>query len=518
VGAITDHVIRLRDVFCVHRTPQGDAAALQGLDLEVERGEVVCVLGPSGAGKSTLLRVIAGVQRPSTGSVRLADRDIGRARARERAALRHRHIGFLGQRSEEALSPGLTAQQALMLPLALRGVDRQRRRARAEELLNAVGLSDRAHARPPELSGGERQRVALCAALAHAPMLLVADEPTGELDRVGATSTYELILSLIRSARASAIIASHDSEAARYADRTIGLRDGRVVEEGRNGATTLVVGRGGWVRLPSQLQHASRIGNRVAARACEDGILLARAVDQGRSSEQPTGASRSAVGPSHQPARVELTGVARGYGDGPRERLVISGFSHRFAVGTFTVVTGRSGSGKTTLLRLMAGLTRPQRGQITIDGLALIAQDAEQLAAVRRQRIGYMSQDPAPVGFLSALENVVVALSLRGWAEDKAALRARRVLELVGLSERAAQRSSRLSAGETQRLALARALAGARGLLLVDEPTSRLDEANARRVAALLARAASSDDQTVICATHDPAVIAEATDVVALEA
>jgi putative ABC transport system ATP-binding protein len=212
-----------------------------------------------------------------------------------------------------------------------------------------------------------------------------------------------------------------------------------------------------------------------------------------------------------------LTAVTRGYGDGPRERLIISGFSHCFAAGTFTVVTGRSGSGKTTLLRLVAGLTRPQQGHIAIDGLALATLDAEQLAAVRRQRIGYISQDPMPAAFLSALETIVVALSLRGWSEDLAAQRARRVLELVGLSEPAEQRSSRLSAGEIQRLALARGLAGARGLLLVDEPTSHLDEANARRVAALLARAASRDEQTVICATHDPAVIAEATDVVALE-
>jgi ABC-type lipoprotein export system ATPase subunit len=518
MGAMSGHVVRLRDVFCVHRTAQGDAASLQGLDLELERGEIVCVLGPSGAGKTTLLRVIAGLQLPSAGSVRLLDRDIGRVGTRERAALRHRHVGFLGQSSEETLAPVLSAKQALTLPLALRGVGRCRREARAEELLDAVRLRDRADARPIELSGGERQRVALCAALAHAPTLLLADEPSGELDQASAISAYEVIVSLVRSAGASAIIASHDPLAENHADRTIGLRDGRVVEERSKGATILLVGRGGWVQLPRTLQATARLGNRVTAREVKDGVLLARAADgEAGCFEQATPPAGSAVGPSHEPVRVELTSVSRSYGEGPGQRAVLTGFSHDFAAGQLTVVTGRSGSGKTTLLRLIAGLDRPTVGQITIDGLPLGTQNGEQLARLRRQRIGLMPQDPTPVAFLTAHENVVLALSIRGWDEDLAARRAQRVLDLVGLSERARQRASRLSAGEIQRLALARGLAGACGLLLIDEPTSRLDEANAGRVAALLAHAASSDEQTVICATHDPAVIAEAAEIVPLE-
>jgi peptide/nickel transport system ATP-binding protein/energy-coupling factor transport system ATP-binding protein len=516
MGSVSASVVTLRGVFCVHRTGQGDAAALQGLDLGLDRGEVLCVLGPSGAGKSTLLRVTAGLQPPSAGAVELMGRDIGRMDARRRAAMRHRHLAFLGQSSQAALPPGLAARQTVMLPLALRGVGRRLRAARADELLEAVGLGERDGALADELSGGERQRVALCAALAHAPDVLLADEPTGDLDRPNAELVYRLTVALARSSGASAIIASHDRLAARYADRVIELRDGRVVEERRGDAATLVVDRGGWVRLPDALRAATQLSHRVAPRAVDGGLLLSPVGDAqpGAGSPQP----RAARGPnSWPPAEVRVEGLGRSYGRSASGRPVLGRLTHSFATGRLTVVTGRSGSGKTTLLRLIGGLDRPTAGEITVDGHPLSARDGEQLAELRRRQIGFMSQDPAPVGFLSAHENVVLALRMRGWDQGAADRTAADVLGLAGLSERAGQRVSRLSAGETQRVALARALAGARGLLVIDEPTSRLDEANAATVATLLAHAASVQGQTIICTSHDPAIIAEADAVLALD-
>ena len=152
-----------------------------------------------------------------------------------------------------------------------------------------------------------------------------------------------------------------------------------------------------------------------------------------------------------------------------------------------------------------------------LEGDSLGDRSGEQLASLRRERIGYLSQEPAPIGFLSAEENAVLALRIRGWDTGAAAERAARALVRVGLADRARQRAHRLSAGEAQRLALARALASARGLLIADEPTSRQDEHNAEAVAALLAAAAHEEGQTVICATHDPAVIRQADHVVVLD-
>jgi ABC-type lipoprotein export system ATPase subunit len=445
-------VIELRDVFCVHRTPDGDAAALQGASLGVERGELVAVIGRSGAGKTTLLRTIAGLQSPTAGIVRVAGHDIGRLPRRERARLRHALIGFLGQRADTALPPELRVREAVELPLRLRGESAVPRRVRVQQLLDAVGLADRADSFPSELSGGERQRVALCAALAHRPALLLADEPTGELDADSAAAVRELMAALVREHGVTAIVVSHDAETEAIADRTVTIRDGRVYGD----------------------------GDRPQA-------------------EPPHPAPPRADCP---PASVTLVDVSR-----TRGRPVLERISHTFGPGGLTVITGRSGAGKTTLLRLLAGLELPDAGRLLFDGAPLGG--AEERAALRRERIGYMPQEPVPVGFLSARENIALALQLRGSQTDGVDA----ALARVGLADRGRQRVARLSAGEAQRVALARALASARGLLLVDEPTSRLDEANAVMVAELLA----SEHQTVVCATHDAELVRRADAVLPLK-
>jgi peptide/nickel transport system ATP-binding protein len=514
---VSDPVVELRDVFCVHRTNQGDAAALQGTNLELSAGELLCVLGPSGAGKSTLLRVIGGIQMPSAGTVYVVGHDIGRLSLRARARIRHRHLGFVGQDTEASLPPDLPAAEAVALPLALRGVGTRARRARVEELLDAAALRERAGARPDELSGGERQRLALCAALAHRPKLLLADEPTGELDEASAEAMRTLIAELARATGGSVIIASHDPAMATVAGRTVGIRDGRVVEDRIGGESALVIGRGGWLRLPSEVLTAARLGPRVRAQPHADGVIItATASDPVRVAPRRRAPRIAAAKGDWSPARVDALSVSRGYGSRQRWRPVINGLTHRFAPGRLTAVTGPSGVGKTTLLRLLAGLDHADQGDVLIDHRPLGPADAEELARRRRERIGYMPQEPWPVEFLSAEENVVLALRLRQWPPGAAAERASAALARVGLANRTSQRVHRLSAGEAQRVALARSLASARGLVIVDEPTSRLDEVTAGKVARLLAAAAAEDGQTVICATHDPAVIEEADEMVEL--
>jgi ABC-type lipoprotein export system ATPase subunit len=512
---MSEAIVELRDVFCVHRTNEGDAAALQGTNLELGRGEVLGVLGPSGAGKSTLLRVVAGLQAPSAGIVRVLGRDIGRMPERSRSRLRHEWMGFLGQHTDTALSPDLRMRDAVALTLALRGVPRRERRRRVDELFEVTALVERADARPAELSGGERQRFALCAALAHRPALLLADEPTGELDDASADAIRALIIELARTSGTSVILATHDPVTAGVADRTLRIRDGRIVSDQRGGEEALVID-GGWLRLPPDLLTQAGIGRRARARPTTDGVVLTRAAS-GSGPTAPSSAQAPAQPPDRWiPVRVDLCCVARSYGNGLTRRHVLSELTHEFAPGLMTAVTGRSGAGKTTLLKLVAGLDRPTSGQVMLDGHPLGDHTGEQLASLRRQRIGYLSQEPAPIEFLSAEENTVLILRIRGWDADAAAERAVTALTRAGLAERARQRVHRLSAGEAQRLALARALASARGLLIVDEPTSRQDETNARAVAALLAAAAHTDGQTVICATHDPAVIGQADHVIAL--
>ena len=171
--------VEAKDVFRVYSTPEGDAAALQGLSLGVREGEVVVVLGPSGSGKTTLLALLAGLDRPSAGSVRVFGTELARLPRRRLDAYRAATVGYVDQHYTRSLAPELSVREIVGLQLRLAGVPSRERDARAGELLARVGLGPKADARPFELSGGEQQRVAVCAGLVHRPRLLLADEPTG---------------------------------------------------------------------------------------------------------------------------------------------------------------------------------------------------------------------------------------------------------------------------------------------------------------------------------------------------
>jgi ABC-type lipoprotein export system ATPase subunit len=219
--------IEARDVFRVHQGEAGGTAALQGLTLEVREREIVVVLGPSGSGKTSLLQLLGGFDRPSAGTVRVFGEDLPALPRRRVAAFRARELGYVDQHYVRALSPELRARELVGLQLGLAGATPGEQRLRADELLERVGLLGRADARPGELSGGEQQRIALCAALAHRPRLLLADEPTGELDAATADEVVTLLQQLVADDHAIAVV-THSDVIARRAHRTIRLRDGRV--------------------------------------------------------------------------------------------------------------------------------------------------------------------------------------------------------------------------------------------------------------------------------------------------
>ena len=220
-----DPSVRCESVTREYRRGDGGptVTALDGVSLQVAPGELVAVVGASGSGKSTLLHLLAALDTPTDGSVTVAGTDTTSLGRRGRTRLRRDHVGIVFQRMH--LFPALTARSNVALPLIEAGVGRRKRHERAAELLERVGLGDRFDHRPDELSGGERQRVAVARALVLDPALVIADEPTGELD----TATGEQVLELFREAASdrAVIIASHDDEVAAAADRVIELRDGR---------------------------------------------------------------------------------------------------------------------------------------------------------------------------------------------------------------------------------------------------------------------------------------------------
>jgi ABC-type lipoprotein export system ATPase subunit len=502
--------VELRDVFRIHPAAGQGAVALKGLTLSVARGERCVVLGPSGSGKSTLLRIAAGFERPSAGIARTLGIDLGAFPSRRAAAFRARRLGFLDQHYVRSLSPALTCAGNVEAPLRLAGVGPAERRRRALELLDRVGLRDRADDLPELLSGGEQQRVALCAALVHEPAIVFADEPVGELDAATASSVYELLAELGARRGGTLLVVSHDAQAAEHADRVVHIRDGRVASEAVAGQTTrLVVGRGGWVRLPADARKAVGIDRRADWHVREGELRLA-----GELAADPPAEPAPLFSAAEREFAVEARGVVKRYGPGKRARPVLDGFDATMAGGTVVAVEGRSGSGKTTLLHLLAGLERPDAGSIVVAGRELTALGREELARHRLDHVGWVGQEPGLVPFATALENTTLALELRDGARRAGhEPLARAWLERMGLADCLDRIADRLSVGERQRVAIARALAREPDVLLLDEPTARLDEENARLIADLLAAAARRSGALVICATHDAAV-AERADVV----
>jgi len=209
-----------------YRRARDEVVALDGVDITVAPGELVAIMGPSGCGKSTLLHLLCGIDTPSAGRVFLRGADLGALDAEGRAAARRTHLGLIFQ--AHALLPGLTVAENAALPLALAGVARRERDARAAVLLAMVGLADRAGDLPDALSGGQRQRVALARALANAPAVVLADEPTGSLDSATASDVLDAMVGLLRAQGAALVMVTHDPRAAARADRVVRLRDGHI--------------------------------------------------------------------------------------------------------------------------------------------------------------------------------------------------------------------------------------------------------------------------------------------------
>ncbi len=225
-------VIEARSVSKEYPLAGGDGRAvraLRGVDLTVGAGEFVALVGPSGCGKSTLLNLLAGIDPPSEGEIRLLGRSLRSLNEGARSELRLRQIGFIFQRFH--LLSVLTAAENVELPMAEAGVPRTVRRARARELLGYVGLAERASHRPTQLSGGEQQRVAVARALANQPALLLADEPTGELDMRTGEEIVTLFERLNREQGTTLVVVTHDRAVAARAGRTVEMRDGRIVRE-----------------------------------------------------------------------------------------------------------------------------------------------------------------------------------------------------------------------------------------------------------------------------------------------
>ncbi len=220
------HIV-CEDVFKIYKIADLEVVALRGLDLRVRRGELMAVVGSSGSGKSTLLNVLAGLDLPSAGAAYVNGINLITMTEAELVEYRRSQVGFVWQQTGRNLIPYLSAEQNVEIPLVLNGTPRKHARLRARELLESVGLQDKMNSLPQALSGGEQQRVSISVALANGPSLLLADEPTGELDTHTSEEIFELFASLNKEMNVTVIVVTHDPAIAARVDRVVAIPDRR---------------------------------------------------------------------------------------------------------------------------------------------------------------------------------------------------------------------------------------------------------------------------------------------------
>lgn len=272
--------IECRQIVKAYRAGGHEVVALRGIDFSMKRGEMTAIIGPSGAGKSSLMNLLGGLDRPTAGQVIVGDVTVPELKGAKLADYRLRRVGFVWQQVERNLLANRTALGNVVLPMMLAGIPLWQRRSRAAALLDAVGIADHAHKTVAQLSGGQQQRVAIAVALANQPELLLADEPTGALDRNTARGVMSLLGDLRQRLNLTVLMVTHDMDMAAHADRVLTLRDGALGQElsGEDGESPMLRDDGS-LPLPEAARRPLMNAPRIAVEVRPEGVLLRPEID-----------------------------------------------------------------------------------------------------------------------------------------------------------------------------------------------------------------------------------------------
>jgi ABC-type lipoprotein export system ATPase subunit len=446
--------VEIRRLTHVYDTPdQRRVVAVRNFDLTVGEGEQVGVVGPSGSGKTTLLRVLAGLERATSGRVRVAGQDLGSMSRGRLDAYRRRDVGYLWQRSELGLWQALTVAENVALPLTGSAGSRLQHISAALEVLDWLGLGDMVHRLPADLDDEERQRLALAVALVNRPRLLLADEPSADLDGAVAQRLLKDLRTFLRRYGIAAIVVAHGQEVAPHVDRLVPIQEA---------------------------DPSARAG--APMRRTPDGEDSLR----------------------NRPAVLAVDGVSRWITDDGHAAPVVSDVSFRVREGEVVTVLGRSDSGKSALLALCGGLDDPSTGRVRLGGTELTALPEDQRQRTVQEKVAWVLSGIAPPGLMTAQEIVRLSARIGGVSREEAARLALEALAATGLGPRSRTSVALLSGGEQQRVALARALVRGPALIIADEPTAQLD-APAARVVLQLIRDAADSGIAILLASHNPA-------------
>jgi ABC-type lipoprotein export system ATPase subunit len=504
---MSDTIFQLENVVKTYDTGAGGFTALKGVTLKVRKGEFLGIMGKSGAGKTTLLNMLSGVSAITSGKVlfypqeRLSDNgnlkplSIGEMNQDELAVWRGRNMGIVYQSFE--LLPQLNLMNNIMLPQEFSGqyhaaISRQR----AMELLDMVELGEHAYKLPAHISGGQKQRIAIARALVNDPPVIIADEPTGNLDTVTSETIFQIFEGLVEQGK-TIILVTHDNSLAARFSRRVYISDGEVA---RSHDQSILAGERG-SSDSSQLLESTAVAteNRASTPETKD-----RAGTKKRECQGNNGRAGQASRGGRDNCAIVLRDVTKTYVNAAGEFPALKGINLQMGYGQFVSLVGKSGCGKSTLLNMLTGIDHPTSGEVIVGGKNIYEMSESQRALWRGRNVGIVFQFFQLLPTLTLLENTMLPMDFCNvYRANERPRRAMDLLAMVGLEGQAHQLPASVSSGQQQSAAIARALATDPPIIVADEPTGNLDSRSADTVLRLFSELAERG-KTILLVTHDP--------------
>ena len=483
----------MRDVVKAYSTGEGPFLALKDVNIDIQQGEFLGITGKSGAGKTTLLNMISGVSELTSGEIIFHGSGNGSTAPAipiqtlnedELATWRGKNLGIIYQSFE--LMPTLNLVENVMLPPDFLGSYRPNiSKERALELLELVDILEHAYKIPAHISGGQKQRVAIARALVNDPALIIADEPTGNLDSVTAETIFQIFEKLIDQGK-TIVMVTHDESLARRFSRRLHIVDGVVGSPPKNGFVPTASLEDVEQAEPLRIQVTPGDSQDTAV-PCDEVVF-----EQVQSVQD-------------YPAIV-LRDVDKVYVNAAGKFVALKSVNMQLNYGQFISIVGKSGSGKSTLLNMITGIDHPTAGEVIVGNEHIYEMSKSDRALWRGKNMGVVFQFFQLLPTLSLLENTILPMDYcKVYPFNERSERAMELLKMVGLEEQAHQLPTSVSSGQQQSAAIARALATDPAIILADEPTGNLDSRSAENVLNIFERLAARG-KTILIVTHDPSI------------
>jgi ABC-type lipoprotein export system ATPase subunit len=483
-------IIQMQDVVKTYHTGGVPFLALDNVNIDIQQGEFLGITGKSGAGKTTLLNMISGVSELTSGEVLFFRSNNGSPPSRvpvhtlsedKLARWRGKNLGIIYQSFE--LMPTLNLVENVMLPPDFLGsyqptISKQK----ALELLDLVDIAEHAYKVPAHISGGQKQRVAIARALVNDPALIIADEPTGNLDSVTAETIFQIFERLVEQGK-TVVMVTHDESIASRFSRRLHIVDGVVGDPPDNGSVQF------------------------------DRVALGEAAVIDKSSQTSVETTIPCDEPATEPAEsqhdhpaIVLRDVHKVYVNAAGEFVALKSVNMQLDYGQFISIVGKSGCGKSTLLNMITGIDHPTRGEVIVGDQHIYEMNESERALWRGKHLGVVFQFFQLLPTLTLLENIILPMDYcKVYPFNERTDRAMELLRMVGLEEQAHKLPASVSSGQQQSAAIARALATDPALILADEPTGNLDSRSAANVLNIFEQLASQG-KTILIVTHDPSI------------